>query len=433
MSNSIKRTYTRHFLPLMKLLAVTMVIVAFSYALYNAFLLKQLSKGIVSDFNQIYSISRRFAQYYNNTDTTFLTKGTHVRNGVSIMVSKDTDVKVLSTGINKLRAQLETIAPDHVWTVAIFEHPATYGHFDPLRQPYAQRYSQYKANDVMTRIVDTERLENTFDQFYGCNIKLSEPYPEPGTNELVRTVYYPVYNERKLDALLAVDIKNSFIDYKIAQFNREFFTTADTMEHWFSFRVPVEISCTDANTVYVGFGAQEIFERILIPSILIALFGHMLRVIYLHNKQRLYTDRMTGFYRRDFYEPRLKKLQKISMLIIDIDFFKSINDTFGHKMGDDVITEVTRRIAKQIRASDVAIRWGGEEFIILFKHMDEAVLIEKAEAIRRCVVEQKIADLNVTISIGGVHLEKGTFAQAYRIADKALYTSKENGRNQVTI
>ncbi|WP_244204714.1 GGDEF domain-containing protein [Vibrio rhodolitus] len=193
------------------------------------------------------------------------------------------------------------------------------------------------------------------------------------------------------------------------------------------------ISCTDAETTYVGFGAWEIFERTFVPAVLITLFGHMLMVLYKRNKQRIYRDRMTGFYRRDFYETRLKKLNQFSMLIIDIDFFKSINDTFGHKMGDDVISEVTRRIAKQIRASDVAVRWGGEEFIILFKDMDETVLREKAEAIRQCVVVEKIADLNVTISVGGVYLEQGSFAEAYQIADQALYQSKENGRNQVTI
>lgn len=320
MSTALNRTYRQHILPCIKLLILAMIIVGSSYAIYNALLLKQLSKSIVSDFNQIYSISRRFAQYYNNTDTTYLTRGTHVRNGVSIMVSQDTNVKILSTGINKLRAQLETVAPKHVWTIAIFEHPSIYGHFDPLRPAYANRYSEYKANDVMTNIVEQERLGKTFDQFYGCNIKLSEPYAEPGTNQMVRTVYYPVYNDRELDALLAVDIKNSFIDYKIDQFNREFFTAADTMSHRFSFRVPAVISCTDAETTYVGFGAWEIFERTFVPAVLITLFGHMLMVLYKRNKQRIYRDRMTGFYRRDFYEPRLKKLNQFSMLIIDIDF-----------------------------------------------------------------------------------------------------------------
>ncbi|HAS63428.1 MAG TPA: diguanylate cyclase, partial [Vibrio sp.] len=214
MNKSLTRIYSHHFLPIIKLLTVTLLIVGSLYSIYNAALIKQLSQSIITDFNQFYSISRRFAQYYNNTDSTHLPKGTYENNGVSIMVSQDTDVKILSTGINKLRSQLETIAPNHIWTVAIFEHPSTYGHFDPLREEYAERYREYKINDVMTRIVDLERLENTFDQFYGCNIKLSEPYTEQGSNQQVRTIYYPVYNDRQLDALLAIDLKNSFVDEK---------------------------------------------------------------------------------------------------------------------------------------------------------------------------------------------------------------------------
>ena len=433
MNKSLTRIYSHHFLPIIKLLTVTLLIVGSLYSIYNAALIKQLSQSIITDFNQFYSISRRFAQYYNNTDSTHLPKGTYENNGVSIMVSQDTDVKILSTGINKLRSQLETIAPNHIWTVAIFEHPSTYGHFDPLREEYAERYREYKINDVMTRIVDLERLENTFDQFYGCNIKLSEPYTEQGSNQQVRTIYYPVYNDRQLDALLAIDLKNSFVDEKVKSFNREHFTTADTEPHWFSYRQPVIISCTDAEPIYIGFGAWEIFERILLPSVLIALFSHMLMVLIKQRQQSLHQDKMTGFYRRDFFEPRLNKLNSFSMLIIDIDFFKAINDTYGHKKGDDVITEVTHRIASQIRANDMAIRWGGEEFLLLFNNMSEAMLREKAESIRAHVAKESVSDLNVTISIGGVHLSQGEFSDAYQFADMALYKSKENGRNQVTI
>ncbi|WP_162063096.1 GGDEF domain-containing protein [Vibrio taketomensis] len=432
MSNNLNYDYKKYMLPLIKLLALTMLIVGSTYTAYNALQLKKLSESIVNDFNQLYSISRRFAQYYNNTDMTFLEKGTHVRNGVSIMVSKDSEVKVLSKGINKLRSQFETIAPNHIWTVAIFEHPSAYGHFDPLRKAYADRYSEYKANDVMNRIIKTESLEDTYSQFYGCNIKLSEPYAEPGTDQIIRTIFYPVYNQGVLNALLAVDIKNSFIDYQVNKFNDEYWTAIDTKAHWLALKLPIKISCTNAEPIYVGFGFGNIFERIFAPSVFIALFGHILMLVYKRNKQRFYKDRMTGFYRRDFYEPRLKKQQNFSLLVIDIDFFKSINDALGHKVGDDVISEVTRRIASQIRSSDAAIRWGGEEFVISFRNMDEQILREKAEAIRACIIEHSIEGLNVTVSIGGVHLEDSTFAEAFRIADEALYQSKQNGRNRVT-
>lgn len=389
--------------------------------------------SIVADFNQIYSISRRFSQYYNNTNSTHLAKGTYENDGVSIMVSQDTDVKILSTGINKIRSQLETVTQGHIWTIAIFEHPSTYGHFDPLRKEYADRYSEYEINDVMTRIVKREGLENTFEQFYGCNIKLSEPYTEQGSNKVIRTVYYPVYNDRSLDALLAIDLKNSFFDSTIKAFNKEHFTAANTNSHWVSYQQPVVISCTDAEPIHIGFGVWDIIQRVFIPSVFLTLFSHLLMVLIKLYQRRLNQDKMTGFYRRDFFEPRLNKLNSFSMLIIDIDFFKTINDSYGHKKGDDVITEVTCRITSQIRTSDVAIRWGGEEFLLLFNNMSESALQAKAEAIRTHVAEKTISELQVTISIGGVYLSQGSFSDAYQIADMALYKSKENGRNQVTI
>ncbi|OLQ90302.1 diguanylate cyclase [Vibrio panuliri] len=433
MNSRFFHAFNHQLRPVFKLFLVTLVIVTSLYATYNTLMIKRLSKSIAGDFEQIYSIGRRFAQYYNNTNTTYLTKGTYTPNGVSVVVSQDTDVKILSTGINKMRSQLETIAKGYIWTIAIFEHPSNYGHFLPLRKTYEERYKDYQADNVMNRIVKLEGLENTFNQFYGCDIKLSEPYSEPGSSQMIRTVYYPVYNQKEIDALLAIDIKEGFIDAKIALFNDEFWTSMDSFAHGMTFRVPVNISCTDASPVYVGFKISTIAVRSLLPALLITLLVHLLMVLARRNQLRVCQDKMTGFYRRDFYEPRLTKLHTFSMLIIDIDFFKSINDTLGHQKGDDVIAEVTKRIASQVRGSDIAVRWGGEEFLLLFTDMEANVLSDKAEAIRDHVAKKPIAGLNVTISIGGVHLAEGSFADAYRMADDALYKSKQNGRNQVTI
>ena len=433
MYKSLSRAYDRHILPTIKISILSFVLVGASYAIYNAVLLKQLSKSIVADFNQIYSISRRFAQYYNNTNTVHLTKGTHERNGVSIMVTQSTDVKVLSTGINKLRSQLEPVTQDNIWTIAIFEHPATYGHFSPLRKEYEERYSAYQVDDVMQRIVKLERLENTFDQFYGCNIKLSEAYPEKGSEQVVRTVYYPVYNERKLVALLAIDLKDSFVDLVVNTFNQEYFTAANIDTGFGAYHLAVSIPCSDAEPILIGFSAWDILKRTFIPSLFIAVFAHLILSFIRGSQLRIKRDTMTGFYRRDFFEPKLNKMRDFSILIVDIDFFKTINDTYGHKTGDDVITEVTHRIASQIRSSDIAVRWGGEEFVILFNAMTREMLREKAQLICKHVADKPISNLDVTISIGGAHLRDSSFDEAYKMADSALYDSKNNGRNRETI
>ncbi|WP_418114220.1 GGDEF domain-containing protein [Vibrio scophthalmi] len=433
MHKSLSDLFRNHINPIAKLFMATIILVGTAYAIFNAVHLKQLSKSVITDFNQIYSVSRRFAQYYNNTDTINLAKGIYERNGVNIMVSKAGDVKVLSTGINKLRSQLDPITHDNIWTIAIFEHPANYGHFSPLRKEYQERFGSYQSDDVMKRIVKLERLENTFDQFYGCNIKLSEPYQEEGTEQWVRTVYYPVYNAQKLNALLAIDLKNDYIDLVINRFNQEHFTVANTSAALTAYQQPIEIPCTDAEPIMVGFSAWDILQRTLAPSLLIAFLVHFI-VVYIKGRQRRITrDKMTGFYRRDFYEPRLNRAHNFSMLIIDIDFFKIINDTHGHKKGDEVISEVTRRIASQIRSTDAAVRWGGEEFVVLFKDMTDDMLYDKAELIREHVADSAISGIDVTISVRGVTLRDSEFNEAYKRADHALYQSKRDGRNRVTI
>ncbi|WP_241210367.1 GGDEF domain-containing protein [Vibrio ichthyoenteri] len=333
MYKSLSHAYHYHILPVAKLFLVTTIIVSASYAIYNAVQLKQLSKSVITDFNQIYSVSRRFAQYYNNTATVELTKGIHENNGVKIMVSKSGDVKVLSHGINKLRSQLEPITQGNIWTIAIFEHPANYGHFSPLRKEYEDRYGTYQSDDVMKRIVKLEKLENTFNQFYGCNIKLSEPYKEEGTDQWIRTVYYPVYNEQKLNALLAIDLKNSFVDLIVKQFNQANGTVVNTKGGIVTYHQPIEIPCTDAGPMVVGLNALDIIKRTLIPSLFIAFCSHLLMVYFRGRQLRIKRDKMTGFYRRDFYEPRLKKANNFSMLIIDIDFSRSLTTLMAIKKG----------------------------------------------------------------------------------------------------
>ena len=142
---------------------------------------------------------------------------------------------------------------------------------------------------------------------------------------------------------------------------------------------------------------------------------------------------MTGFYRRDFYEKRLQKKTSHSLLLIDIDHFKRINDTYGHKIGDEVIQEVAVRILNQIEPKDIAVRWGGEEFIVAFEPLTEEQLAIKADLIRAVIEKHEIKGIEVTISIGGVVSRDTSFSYAYKRADAALYISKESGRNKVTI
>ncbi|MCD9488614.1 GGDEF domain-containing protein, partial [Photobacterium iliopiscarium] len=130
---------------------------------------------------------------------------------------------------------------------------------------------------------------------------------------------------------------------------------------------------------------------------------------------------------------KLLKQHDFNMLIIDIDHFKKINDTYGHEMGDAVIRHIAKRINNFIHKKDIPIRWGGEEFIIYSPEINHQQLYFKAKKICQLIASTPILGLSITVSIGGVSTKNRHFNDAYKAADKALYHSKNNGRNQYTI
>jgi two-component system, cell cycle response regulator len=159
------------------------------------------------------------------------------------------------------------------------------------------------------------------------------------------------------------------------------------------------------------------------------------------------TDALTGLHNRRYMETHLNSLveqaasrgKPIAVLVLDIDFFKAINDTHGHDAGDDVLREFARRIRKSIRNIDLACRYGGEEFVIVMPETDAGVAGMVAERLRRAIagepfpVQQGMKLLNVTLSIGLATLgDAGDNAAAIlKRADQALYRAKRDGRNRV--
>ncbi len=159
------------------------------------------------------------------------------------------------------------------------------------------------------------------------------------------------------------------------------------------------------------------------------------------------TDGLTGLFNRRYMETHLAGLveqasarsKPIAVLILDIDYFKSINDGHGHDAGDDVLREFSLRIRKCIRNIDLACRYGGEEFVVVMPETDLAVAAMVAERLRRRIagepfaIQQGAASLEVTISIGIAALGGGedNAAAILKRADQALYRAKRDGRNRV--
>jgi diguanylate cyclase (GGDEF)-like protein len=157
-------------------------------------------------------------------------------------------------------------------------------------------------------------------------------------------------------------------------------------------------------------------------------------------------DGMTGLYNRRFLEEFIDQVmsqvqrekETYSVMMLDVDFFKSVNDTYGHDVGDKVIVELAKLLKDSIRASDLAIRYGGEEFVILLHNADDAGALAVANKIHigfsKLVFEVGAGEtIQKTVSIGISKFPKDgdTIWKCIKFADTALYKAKTTGRNKI--
>lgn len=165
-------------------------------------------------------------------------------------------------------------------------------------------------------------------------------------------------------------------------------------------------------------------------------------------KLRADHDALTRIYNRHTFDDRLvyelKRRQRygheLSLLMVDLDHFKAVNDTYGHKAGDMVLREMGAILRKALRSTDLAARYGGEEFVVLLPHTSEVDAHMLAERIRSLVESATFSfegrEFSVTASIGVAAMEAGCFNRDEDLllkADKALYEAKNNGRNMVVV
>lgn len=157
-------------------------------------------------------------------------------------------------------------------------------------------------------------------------------------------------------------------------------------------------------------------------------------------------DTLTGLYNRRYFTPEAtaelaraaRAKTPTSMLIADIDWFKKINDGYGHPLGDAVLQQVAQRLVAGVRVTDVVARLGGEEFVVLMPNTARAGAMALAEKLRASVDQQMLHlhhhAIPVSLSVGVSEFpagDTGAFEELYGAADKALYVAKRNGRNRV--
>ena len=192
------------------------------------------------------------------------------------------------------------------------------------------------------------------------------------------------------------------------------------------------------------FGDQDL----LIIETLTAALVYPLRnaLMYQQAISMALQDPLTGAGNRKALEKAVLREQKIterydtpfSMLMIDIDYFKKVNDQYGHSVGDTTLQNVSSTIMDMIRQSDEMFRYGGEEFVVLLNNSDTDSASFMAERIRKAIeqvqVETDQGPIQVTVSIGVAHFDRNeSMDHLFKRADEALYKAKDMGRNQINV
>ena len=201
-----------------------------------------------------------------------------------------------------------------------------------------------------------------------------------------------------------------------------------------------------------GFTDKEIrFCQIVSNSSYHALKNAQIFEKTLREKERLgemaIRDQLTTLYNHNFFYNRLEEEFEravrynvsLSVLMMDIDNFKKINDSYGHRMGDVVLKEIARVIKKMVRKSDILARYGGEEFALILPHTGLKGALEEAERIRKVVESHSYAGVGleherITVSIGAASYPKEGVTNSgdlVNFADNALYIAKSEGKNRV--
>jgi len=198
---------------------------------------------------------------------------------------------------------------------------------------------------------------------------------------------------------------------------------------------------------FLKIGANDFINKPYLETEVITRINSNLDLIDLfkETKDMANKDFLTGLYNRRFFYESGKSIltkavraeKKVALAMFDIDKFKNINDSYGHEAGDVSICEISNIISKYLRKSDLIARFGGEEFCIL---IDDISLIncEKLFEKIRLAFEKNIININnseikFTVSIGIFHGLHENLEEMIKIADKGLYYSKNNGRNQIKI
>ena len=211
------------------------------------------------------------------------------------------------------------------------------------------------------------------------------------------------------------------------------------LQHKDGHRVPVWIRAAPLHdTAGKIIGGAELFTDLSANNAITTKVNELERLSFLDNLTQLANRRYLEMELHNRIAEKNRYRAGFGIVFMDIDFFKRVNDSYGHDVGDRVLKAVARTFMNTARPSDLMGRWGGEEFVGILKRVDEDGLRSAAERVRSLVEKSHVREngltLKVTVSIGGTLADPNDTADSIiKRAGSLLYRSKENGRNRCTI
>ena len=196
-------------------------------------------------------------------------------------------------------------------------------------------------------------------------------------------------------------------------------------------------------------GGDDYVRKPFLPKELLARVKKELKLQDMMKELQLLasTDPMTKLYNRRYFSKVSQQIihlaqrdrQDLSVIMLDIDKFKNINDTYGHDIGDTIIINLADQLLNTQRKSDISCRYGGEEFTVLLPNTSIESAATVAETIRKNIenltvdLQSKHIDFTVSIGVSSLHDDEEDLEKALKRADEALYKAKESGRNRVCV
>ncbi len=264
-------------------------------------------------------------------------------------------------------------------------------------------------------------------------------------------------HEDKANFYQKFDVENQALYKKLYKYKEPQIIRQINMENlWLTYLYPVEyngkvigllnvdMTTNLQHTIMSFISPIKNFFVVLIVFVFLLMVTTVVQIFrYFLTRRRLFSDQLTGLYNRNYLEEIIPNLNLYyySIAVLDLDHFKMINDTYGHRVGDQVLRESALLLSQSIRESDTLIRYGGEEFLLFIYKRDftDGEVQHMCERIRQKVEDYIVTyeniDVNITVSIGvheHPHLEK-SLNEAIRLSDSMLYVAKRRGRNQVVI